>query len=93
MRRLPINSSTRRISTSKKLMLGQKVQLKLDGVYQWKYVKDWIIEHPDILYQHLYNHKLNKLTAVQITKDAVILLKKELKKRHPELILEIEKKT
>jgi hypothetical protein len=80
----------RRISVSKKLMLSQRVKLKHNGVYTWGTISDWIKNEPQLMYMHVYNYKANSLVPVQLTRDAINLLKEALKTSYPELYNSIE---
>lgn len=55
-------------------------------------VKDWILLYPDYIYQRVYCHKRFKLKPLELSKECIDILKKQLSLFHPDLLVEIEKR-
>lgn len=79
----------RRISTGKKQMKNAIIRLPLNGKKESKSLESWILEHPDVVYNHVYRARALNLKRLQLTRDNVLLLKTELQKQHPSLLAEL----
>ena len=73
-----------------KIQLNHKVGLQVDDGIKIKSLREWILNDPVRVYRHIYvAHKFN-YPSISVVRDAIILLKKELNKEHPDIVKRIE---
>jgi hypothetical protein len=74
---------------SDKAPLDRMVTLECNGVQKLNTVRSWIEADPLLMYMHVYEPHKHGLTPLQLSRDAVNLLKKELEINHPEIYTQI----
>jgi hypothetical protein len=79
----------RRFVVSDKAPLDRMVMLERNGTQTLNTVRSWIVTDPLLLYMHVYEPHKHGLTPLQLSRDAVNLLKKELEVNHPEIYTQI----
>ena len=79
----------RRLRTSEKLMLGEKVGLFYNGKKQVKLVSEWIESNPQLLFANVYQYKRYEsygARRVQLVKPAETMLLDRIIQVAPELL-------
>ena len=82
----------KRLAVSKKLLLDQRVAVRIAGKNEWNTVEYWIENKPDVLYRHVYEPIKHQLRRIQLCTTAVEKLKEALSEKHPILANKIQSK-
>lgn len=77
------------IRVSKCLKLDDRLGDIVNDYKEHGTVRDWILYYPEHIYKRVYRYHLHKLEKLELNKDAIDLLKKQLEIHYPFLLNEI----
>lgn len=77
----------KRISVNKKVMLFDKIGLRVKGITKIRTLEYFIENHPEVVYYHVYDPSKYRLKPIETNNDGITLLKSKLEDK---FLVEIE---